>query len=100
MRVVEGKSMSVIQAISAAYYTSMAHNAAFAMIMNNQARMSMVRNAGNIPFGSNMQALAAMDNRLAMDNLNNSLRYRIANTMLENQRNAKKQKTSGLNLLA
>ena len=47
-----------------------------------------------------MQALAAMDNRLAMDNLNNSLRYRIANVMLENQRNAKKQKTSGLNLLA
>ena len=99
MRVVEGKSMSVIQAISAAYYTSMAHNAAFAMIMNNQARMSMARNAGNIPFGSNMQALAAMDNRLAMDNLNNSLRYKIANTMLENQRNAKK-KSSGLNLLA
>ena len=92
--------MSVIQAISAAYYTSMAHNAAYAMIMNNQARMSMVRNAGNVPFGANMQALAAMDNRLAMDNLNNSLRYRIANVMLENQRNAKKQKTSGLNLLA
>ena len=101
MRIVEGKSMSVIQAISAAYYTSMAHNAAYAMIMNNQARMSMVRNAGNIPFGSaNMQALAAMDNRLAMDNLNNSLRYRIANIMLENQRNAKKQKTSGFNFLA
>ena len=46
-----------------------------------------------------MQALAAMDNRLAMDNLNNSLRYRIANIMLENQRNAKK-KSSGLNFLA
>ena len=96
---VEGKSMSVIQAISAAYYTSMAHNAAYAMIMNNQARMSMANYAGNVPFGSNMHALAAMDNRLAMDNLNNSLRYRIANTMLENQRNAKK-KSSGLNLLA
>ena len=90
--------MSVIQAISAAYYTSMAHSAAYAMIMNNQARMSMVRNAGNVSFGS-MQALAEMDNRLAMDNLNNSLRYRIANIMLENQRKAK-NKSSGLNVLA
>ena len=92
--------MSVIQAVSAAYYTSMAHNAAYAMIMNNQARMGMVGNAGNIAFcGGSMQALAAMDNRLAMDNLNNSLRYRIAEVMLENQKNAKK-KTSGLNFLA
>lgn len=87
--------MSAIQAISAAYYTSMAHNAAYAMIMNNQARLGLLNNPS---FGS-MQALAALDNRLAMDQLSNSLRYRIANAILENQRNAKK-KHSGLNLFA
>ena len=90
---------SAIQAITAAYYTSMAHNAAYAMMMNNQARMSLANYAGNnydrVSFGS----LVAMDNRLAMDNLNNALRYRIADVALESQRNAKK-KNSGLNILA
>ena len=93
------KKISAIHAVSGAYYTSLAHNAAYSMIMNNMAMNSLVRNAGNIPF-SGMRSLAAMENRLVMDNMNNSLMYRIANTMLENQRNAKKQKTSGLNLLA
>ena len=90
--------MSAIQSITAAYYTSMAHNAAFAMIMNNQARMGLLHNIGDPSFGS-MRALAAMDNRLAMDQLNNSLRYKIANKMLESQRNLDK-KTSGLDLVA
>ena len=90
--------MSAIQAVSAAYYTSMAHSAAYSMIMNNMAMNSMIRNAGNIPFAG-LGSLAAMENRLVMDNMNNSLRYRIANMMLENQKKMQK-KENGLNLLA
>lgn len=90
--------MSAIQAISAAYYTSLAHNAAYSMIMNNMAMNSLVRNAGNIPFAG-MGSLAATENRLVMDNMNNSLKYRIAETMLENKKEAQK-KHKGLNLLA
>lgn len=90
--------MSAIQAVSAAYYTSLAHNAAYSMIMNNMAMNSLVRNAGNIPFAG-MRSLAATENRLVMENMNNSLMYRIANTMLENQKKMQK-KHNGLNLLA
>ena len=90
--------MSAIQAVSAAYYTSLAHNAAYSMIMNNMALNSMVRNAGNVSFAG-LGSLAAMENRLVMDNMNNSLRYRIANMMLENQKKMQK-KHNGLNLLA
>ena len=69
------------------YYTSMAHNAAYSMITNNMARMSLLNNCLNISF----RGLAEAERNLEIQNLQNSLQYKIANMMLENLEQQKKQ---------
>lgn len=71
--------MSVIQAVSNAYYTIMSHNAAYSMMQNNMARMSLLNNL-------NFQGLYQADKYLTLQNLNNQLMYKIANSCLENKK--------------
>ncbi len=79
--------VSAIHAASMAYYTAMAHNSAYAMMSNNMARMGLLRNCQNLSF----QGLAEAEKNLELQNLQNSLQYRIANAMLESLKAQEKQ---------
>ena len=74
--------MSAIQAISAMHYTSLANSAAYNMMSASNARMSMISSMGNPSFGS-LEAISAMDTRLELDMITNSLQYKMAKAMME-----------------
>lgn len=89
--------MLAINAAATSLYTAMSHNAAYSMMRTNMARMSLL-NSPNFA-GMDMKALAAYDKRLACQSLQDSLRYRIANAMLERQK-ALQKKSSKLDTFA
>ncbi len=71
-----------ISAINAIFNTAMSHNAAYSIMSNNMARMSLLRNAGN--FGNvNFKALAEADKRLSCQLLQDRLAYKVYSAMSE-----------------
>lgn len=60
--------------LAANFYTAMANNAAYSMMLNSAAQMSLLRNCGNISF----RALHDADKRLAMQRLNDNLQWQYA----------------------
>ena len=91
--------VSAINAISTAYYTSMANNSAFAVMTANNARMNMLSNIGNVSFGS-LGALAAIDTQLELSAINNSLQYKMAKAMLEQLKKQQKEDAERFSLFA
>lgn len=81
--------MLAINAAATSFYTAMSHNAAYSMMRTNMARMSLL-NSPNFA-GMDMKALAAYDKRLACQSLQDSLRYRIANALLDRQKKLQRQ---------
>ena len=64
------------------YFTAMAHNSSYAMLGNNMARMSLLRNCDNM----DLKKLHQADTKLALDNLNNRLLYETSLRGLEKKR--------------
>jgi len=75
----------LVSAISRIHYTALANNAAYNMLMCNNAQMSLLRNCDNI----NFRALAQADKTLTCNRLQNNLLLRYAEAMLENQKHNK-----------
>ena len=91
--------MSAIQAISAAYYTSLANNSAYSMFAANNARMSMLNSLGSmncVPLG----ALCAMDTNFELEMISNSLQYKMAKAMLEQIKKQQKEDAERFSLFA
>ena len=83
----------VTRAMSDAYYTNMAHNAAFSSLRGADAQINLAKNAGT----SDSRALAEMDKKLALKKANDDLTQKIADAMLENN---KKEKLRGFDTFA
>ena len=60
----------------------MAHNSSYAMLTNNIARMSLLRNCSNM----NLRNLHQVDTKLALDNINNRLLYETSLRGLKKKR--------------
>ncbi len=91
--------MSAIQAISAMHYTSLANSAAYNMMSASNARMSMISSMGNPSFGS-LEAISAMDTRLELDMITNSLQYKMAKAMMEQIKKQQKEDSERFSLFA
>ena len=91
--------MSAIQAISAMHYTSLANSAAYNMMSATNARMSMISSMGNPSFGS-LEAISAMDTRLELDMITNSLQYKMAKAMMEQIKKQQKEDSERFSLFA
>ena len=91
--------MSAIQAISAMHYTSLANSAAYNMMSASNARMSMISSMGNPSFGS-LEAISAMDTRLELDMITNSLQYKMAKAMMEQIKKQQKDDSERFSLFA
>ena len=91
--------VSAVNAISMAHYTMLANNSAYSMMSANQARMSLLSNAGNVSFGS-LGALAAMDTQLELQAINNSLQYKMAKAMLEQLKKQQKEDAERFSIFA
>lgn len=91
--------MSAIQAISAMHYTSLANSAAYNMMSASNARMSMISSMSNPSFGS-LEAISAMDTRLELDMITNSLQYKMAKAMMEQIKKQQKEDSERFSLFA
>lgn len=91
--------MSAIQAISAMHYTSLANSAAYNMMSASNARMSMISSISNPSFGS-LEAISAMDTRLELDMITNSLQYKMAKAMMEQIKKQQKEDSERFSLFA
>ena len=91
--------MSAIQAISAMHYTSLANSAAYNMMRASNARMSMISSMSNPSFGS-LEAISAMDTRLELDMITNSLQYKMAKAMMEQIKKQQKEDSERFSLFA
>ena len=91
--------MSAILALSAMQYTTLANNSAYAMMSASNARVGMLNNISNMSFGS-LGALHAMDTRLELDMISNSLQYKMAKAMLEQIKKQQKEEAERFNLFA
>lgn len=91
--------MSAIQAISVMHYTSLANSAAYNMMSASNARMSMISSISNPSFGS-LEAISAMDTRLELDMITNSLQYKMAKAMMEQIKKQQKEDSERFSLFA
>ena len=86
--------MMALQAATIAYYTAMAHDAAYSAMNNNAVRMNLLSPNNNMSFG----ALAQADKQADLQGLRNNLMLKLANVFLENQKEyqAKQKKLNTL----
>ena len=90
--------LSAISAVSTAYYTSLANNAAYNMLTASNARTNLISSPMmyNVGFGS----LAALDTQYELDMITNSLQYKMARAMLEQLRKQQKEDAEKFSLFA
>jgi hypothetical protein len=64
--------------------TAMAHNAAYSMMNNSSARMSMLNSANG---QMNFRGLCEAEKNLDCQGLSDGLKFKLANVFLENNKN-------------
>lgn len=74
--------MMAIQSAATAFYTAMAHDAAYSAMNNNAVRMNLLSPNNQMSFG----ALAKADKRADLQGLTDSLMLKLSNVFLENQK--------------
>ena len=76
--------MSIIQAYSSAYYTALANHSMYSMLNAQNARMGLLRSAGNVSFGAmDLGTLCAMDTQYETQMISDSVSYQMAKAMLK-----------------
>ena len=99
--------MSALIQAAMGYYTVMANNSAYSMMMGNNARLGLLGYASNLGAmaGNGMdnvsfKALADMDTKLELQAITDSFNYKYSKAMLEKLKKMQEEDDNHLNYMA
>ena len=93
--------MSLVNAYSIAHYINLKNNAAYSIARINSSRMNMLSSLSGNSFGAtSLEALSTLDTQMELDIISNSLQYKMAQAMLEQLKQQRKEDAKKFSIFA